>query len=110
MPIHFDYIEKAERLTFEWAKANNIKLFKIEFVVPFIPEDVSLSVWLFFATDKMVNDYAADGTTELIKEKYLNSLVLLNYPKNYFDEVSFFIDSNENVQKNYNGSYFYRLR
>ncbi len=110
LPIHFDYIEKAEQLTFEWTKANNIKLFKIEFIVPFVLTDISLQVLLFFDTDKTLSEYDADGTTQLVKEKYLDSLIQLDYPKKYLNEVSFIIDTDENVQKNYQGSYFARLR
>lgn len=110
MPIHFDYIEKAEQLTFEWTKTNNIKLFKIEFIVPFVLTDISIDVYLFFDTDKNTNKYEADGTTELVKQKYLDYLNQLDYPKNYLNEVRFTVDSDENVQKNYGGSYFYRLR
>lgn len=110
LPIHFDYIEKAEQLTFEWTKTNNIKLIKIEFIVPFVLTDISLQVWLFFDTDKTVSEYEADGTTQLVRQKYLDSLTQLDYPKDYLNEVSFIIDSDENVQKNYEGSYFARLR
>ena len=110
LPIHFDYIEKAEQLTFEWTKANNIKLFKIEFIVPFVLTDISLQVWLFFDSDKTMNEYETNGTTQLVKQKYLDSLIQLDYPKNYLSEVSFIIDTDENVQKNYGGSYFGRLR
>jgi hypothetical protein len=110
LPIHFDYIEKAEQLTFEWTKDNNIKLFKIEFIVPFVLTDISLQVWLFFDTDKTMSEYETNGTTQLVKQKYLDCLTQLDYPENYLNEVNFTIDSDENVQKNYEGSYFYRLR
>ena len=110
LPIHFDYIEKAEQLTFEWTKVNNIKLFKIEFIVPFVLTDITLQVWLFFDTDKTMSEYETNGTTQLVKQKYLDSLIQLDYPKNYLSEVNFIIDTDENVQKNYNGSYFKRLR
>jgi hypothetical protein len=110
LPIHFDYIEKAEQLTFEWTKTENIKLFKIEFIVPFVLTDISLEVWLFFDSNKTVSEYETDGTTELVKQKYLDCLTQLDYPSDYLNQVSFIIDSDENVQKNYQGSYFYRLR
>jgi len=110
LPLHFDYIEKAEELTFRWTKANNIKLFKIEFIVPFVLTDISLQVWLFFDTAKTMNEYETNGTMQLVKQKYLDSLIQLDYPKNYLSEVSFIIDTDENVQMNYGGSYFGRLR
>jgi len=54
LPIHFDYIEKAEKLTFEWAKKEHINLFKIEYIVPFVLTDISLEVWLFFDSKKKI--------------------------------------------------------
>jgi len=109
LPIHFDYIEKAQQLTFHWTKNNNVKLFKIEFIVPFVLTDISLQVLLFFDTNKILGDYEADGTVELVKQKYLDSLIQLDYPKNYLNDVSFEIDTDENVQKDFGGSYFARL-
>jgi hypothetical protein len=110
LPIHFGYIEKAEQLTFEWTKLNDIKLFRIEFIVPFVLTDKSLEVYLFFDTNKNLSEYETNGTTELVKQKYLDSLIELDYPNDYLKEVSFIIDTDENVQKNFEGSYFYRLR
>lgn len=110
LPIHFEYIEKAGQLTFEWAKDNNFNLFQIEFIVPFVLTNKSLEVWLFFDTDKTVDEYDLNGTTQLVKQKYLDCLTELDYPKDYLDEVHFVVDSDENVQKNYEGNYFYRLR
>ena len=110
MPLQLGYIEKAEQLTLEWTKTNNIKLFQIEFIVPFVLTDISLQVLLFFDTNKILDDYKADGTVELVKQQYLNNLILLDYPKNYLNEVTFEIDTDENVQKEFGGSYFARLR
>ncbi|MEX0996266.1 MAG: hypothetical protein WDZ45_04395 [Flavobacteriaceae bacterium] len=72
--------------------------------------DKDLDVWLFFDTDEIVMNYAINGTTEKVKKEYLRILEDLNYPSNYLDQVIFHIDSHENVVKNYEGSYFYRLR
>jgi hypothetical protein len=110
LPKQFDYIDKAEQLTIEWAKSNNINLYRIEFVVPFILTDQRLEVWLFFDTEHKMKEYELDGTSQIVKSKYLDFLVELNYPSDYLKEVSFITDSDENVQKNYEGSYFYRLR
>ena len=110
LPEQFDYIEKAEKVTSAWAKENNIALYRIEFIVPFVLADKSLSVWLFFETDKILDQYSKDGTIEKTKEYYLKSLKEINYPENYLNQVEFIIDSNENVQEKFDGSYFARLR
>ena len=110
LPKQFDYIEKAEKVTSEWAKENNIALFRIEFIVPFVLADKSLSVWLFFETENIIDQYAKDGTIEKTKNYYLKSLKEIHYPEAYLNQVEFIIDSNQNVQQNYDGSYFARLR
>ena len=110
LPIQFDFIDKAKQSTTDWAKQNNIQLFKIEFVVPFVLTDKNLSVWLFFDTDERVKEYENNGTTDKVKTHFIQSLKDINYPTDYLNEVDFFVDSDENVKTNFEGSYFYRLR
>jgi hypothetical protein len=110
LPIQFNYIDKAKKIMLEWTKEININLQNIEYVVPFILSDKSLSVWFFFDNDQTKSNYEKNGTNDLVKTKYLEILKTLNYPSDYLNEVTFEIDSDENVTKNYEGSYFYRLR
>jgi len=94
----------------DWTKQNEIRLHAIECLVPFVLTDKNLSIWLFYDTEKTTNLYENNGTNEVVKNKCLNLLVELNYPTEYLKQVSFLTDSDENVKKNYEGSYFYRLR
>ncbi len=110
LPKQFDFIDIAKQRTLDWAKTKNIKLFRIEFVIPFVLTGKSLAVYLFFDTNKLLDEYYTDGTTQKVKGKYLESLTQINYPIDYLNEITFIFDSDENVQKNYEGSYFYRLR
>ncbi len=110
LPKQFDYIKKAETLLMTWATANDVKLFRVEFVVPFGLTDKSVTVWLFFDTEEVVAAYEANGITQKVKDQYLIFLNELDYPKDYLKEVSFYVDSDEHVKKYYQGSYFYRLR
>ena len=110
LPKQFDYVKKAEKLLMTWATANNIKLFQVEFVVPFVLTDKSVSVWLFFDTEVSLAAYGTNGVTNSVKAQYLNFLSELDYPEAYLKEVSFYVDSDEHVRKYYQGSYFYRLR
>ena len=110
LPRQFDFIDKAENATTDWAKENSIQLFKVEFVVPFVLTNKSLSVWLFFDTNDRVKEYENNGTTEKVKSQFNNFLRDINYPTDYLNEVDFFVDSDENVKANFEGSYFYRLR
>jgi hypothetical protein len=110
LPIQLEYVDRVKKRMFDWARQNKISLKTIECVVPFVLTDKSLSVWLFYATNQIKDVYEKNGTNEVVKNKYLNLLIALNYPKDYLTEVSFFIDSDENVRENYEGCYFYRLR
>ena len=110
LPKQFDYIKKAEKLLMTWATENNVKLFRVEFVVPFVLTDKSVSVWLFFDTEAIVATYDANGIIQKVKDQYLLFLNELDYPEEYMKEVSFHVDSDEQVKKYYQGNYFYRLR
>jgi hypothetical protein len=110
LPVQLAFVDTVRSVILAWAKQNEIKLLKVECVVPFVLTDRSLSVWLFYDTDQTKSDYAINGTHERVKDKYLHLLTELNYPSDYIKEVEFYIDSDENVKKNYEGSYFYRLR
>ena len=106
----FETIKAAKAEVMEWSQKNGIELFQVEFIVPFVVTDFSLVVWFFYKTDVLVLTYEENGISDQLKSQFLNILTELNYSDKYINQVSFEFDSDENVQKNYNGSYFYRLR
>ena len=110
LPIQFNYIDKANELLLNWTKQSRIVLINIQYIVPFVLSDKSISVYFFYDKNKTMNDYQQNGTNELVKKKYLKILKILNYPSEYLNEITFEIDSDENVTENYEGSYFNRLR
>lgn len=110
LPIQLDFVDRLKMLMLDWTKQNEINLCTVECVVPFSTTDKSLSVWLFYDTDNTKTNYEINGVNNLVKKQYLHFLKELNYPTDYLKEIAFFIDSDENVKKNYEGSYFYRLR
>ena len=93
-----------------WAKNENIHIFQIEFIIPFVLSDKSLVVYLFFDTNQRMMEYNSNQTTENVKQKFIDILKKLDYPNDYLPQVSFVIDTDENVRENYDGSYFGRLR
>lgn len=109
-PLQFQYIAKVEKLMLDWTKQNGIKLLIIECIVPFGLTDQDLFVWFFFDTNQNTTDYGENGTSEIVKNKYLEFLTDLNYPVEYLEHVNFGTDSDENVKLHFEGSYFYRLR
>ena len=94
----------------EWAESQKIRLFRVEYVVPFVKDDFSLTTWFFLKTDQDVADNAQDGTSDRLSQQFLVILQTMDYPVSNIKQVSFIFDSDENVQKNYEGNYFYRLR
>jgi hypothetical protein len=106
----FAYIGAAKTALLGWAQANGVPLVRVEFVVPFVDTDFSLSVWLFYDTNANVTQAAADGTTTDVQQEFQSILSASGYPRDWLSRVSFYIDSHENVERNYEGSYFYRLR
>jgi hypothetical protein len=106
----FRIIKAAEAEIIKWSQNEGIELFRVEFVVPFVDTDFSIVIWFFYKTDVLVSIYERDGTSDQLKSQFLNILRDLKYPDGYIKQVTFEIDSDENVQKNYSGSYFYRLR
>lgn len=71
--------------------------------------DDGIGVYFFLHTIAQV-EALETGQVEVMTTTYLNLLRKYEYPFDKFPNVAFEIDSDENVRKNYCGSYFYRLR
>jgi hypothetical protein len=109
-PYQFKFTGEVREAILNWARAEKIDLIGIEYVVPFVSTDKNLVAYLFFDTDDRVKEYKSDGTVQKVKEEFVRVLQAMKYKKSYLAKVDFVIDSDENVQKNYEGNYFYRLR
>jgi len=72
--------------------------------------DCGIGVWFFLKTDADVECCFADGSETIMKNTFLQILGKNDYPFVEFPNVHFQFDSHENVERNYQGSYFYRLR
>ena len=108
--LQFDIIEKVESSVIRWAAEKNIKIENIEIVVPFVDDEYDLHVVVFFPTNSELDIYRQDGTTTRVEEKYISSLKHHEYPEAWIEQVTLEFDSKENVDVNYEGSYFYRMR
>jgi hypothetical protein len=106
----FKFIEKARAALMTSAEAAAVPLHRIEFVVPFVPTNFSLSACMFFETDGQLHGPEAQRWTTWLKTEFLNILRECGYPTRWLGEVGFVFDSHENIVKNFEGSYFYRLR
>ncbi|MBE1491864.1 hypothetical protein [Plantactinospora soyae] len=106
----FAHLGDAKKELLAWTTANAIPLVRVEFVVPFVETDFDASVWLFYDTDASAELCARTGVTADVEQKFMSILSDDGYPAGWLAETSFQVDSHENVERNFEGSYFYRLR
>ncbi|MBW8384246.1 MAG: hypothetical protein K0M69_17215 [Youngiibacter sp.] len=103
-------LNKAEISTIAWSKMEGISIFRIEYVATFERCDNGIGVYVFFKTDKEKEESEITDFNRKVRQYYLDFLLELKYPFDRFPNVVFFFDSDENVSRNYTGSYFFRLR
>jgi hypothetical protein len=108
--LQFEIIEVARPRILAWAARERIPLHRVEYVAPFVESDLSLSVWLFYDTDRSLAEWARNGGSDRLGRQFLIILSELGYPDELAAQVGFQLDSDENVRNNFEGSYFYRLR
>jgi hypothetical protein len=106
----FAHLAAAKGQLLGWADSSGVPLVRVDFVVPFVETDFDVSVWLFYDTDVDVARLDRDGGSELVREEFLRLFNADGYPAEWLSGVAFFIDSHENVVRQYEGNYFYRLR
>jgi hypothetical protein len=92
-----------------WAASNNIAVERVEHVATFEDWDKSSEVYIFFPTNVDLERHKETGKLQEIETHYRQLLSDAQYPSERFP-IRFFFDSHENVVKNYEGNYFYRLR
>jgi hypothetical protein len=108
--IAYKIIDEAERDIMAWATKNSVPVHRVEFVAVFEEWNNDLPVWVFYETDEDIRICEANGSSKNLETRFMEILRERNYPFDEFPEVLFVFDSHENVEKNYQGSYFSRLR
>lgn len=73
-------------------------------------EDVDFRAYVFFKKDADVVTCKADGTTLAIEDAFYHELARFGRGKRGEIVVAFEWDSDENVERNYDGDYLSRLR
>jgi hypothetical protein len=108
----FPAIEQALSDVLDDMKLRGIAINHTEIVTTSEEWDDSLGIWFFFEDDSELATRRMDGTTVAIEALFKDRLEAAKNP--YFfsklPKVVFEFDSHENVQRNYQGSYFLRLR
>jgi hypothetical protein len=105
----FEIISRVDAGLTSWAEANSYSLYRIDHSIGF-GDDYSMDVWFFFDTDAINAAHSERGITDQFSAKYAALLKDHGYDARWLAETSYFFDSHENVERNYEGSYFYRLR
>ena len=108
--IGWSIIEKAREALVQFAHARDIVVHSVEYVATFEDWDSRLGVFIFFPKDSDLRAHAKSGATTILEKEFKAILLKLEYPFDKFPDVYFEFDSDENVQKNYEGNYFFRLR
>ena len=103
-------ISRAREALLELEASKGISIHEVLVNATFEKWDDGIGVWIFFPSDDDLKQHAKSGAIEAIEADFRNILKQLKYPFRRFPRVGFVFDSDENVQKNYEGSYFYRLR
>lgn len=100
------YVKIARGKMQEWAEINECPIYKVEFV----PIDGEiLYVNIFYLKDSELKQYTENGAVEKTKQEFLKILKEMGYMDEFNDNIVFEFDSDENVKRNYDGNYYYRL-
>ncbi|MEO9503259.1 hypothetical protein [Nonlabens ulvanivorans] len=102
-------VKKTDQEFIADCKKNGVLIFKIQHVITWEQWDDGIGVYIFTKTNKELNGLSKTDIKNL-KTEYLSGLKRNNYPFDKFPNIVFEFDSHQNVQENYEGSYFYRLR
>jgi hypothetical protein len=105
-------IERALTEVILEARSKEIRLQNVETVSCSEDWCRTLGVWFFYESDLEVEVHKKDGTNEWLKKTFVRELdaAKVNFRFSELPEISFEFDSIENVKKNYQGSYFLRMK
>ena len=102
----WDYLEKAIPRIKHWSKKNNCKIYNIE-CVPIFGEE--LDILIFYKTNLELEMFKTKKITDLTKKEFIAILEEIGYTTEFNNNIRINFDSDENVQKNYQGNYGLRL-
>lgn len=108
----FPAIERALSDVLDDMEVRGVRVRHTEVVTTSEEWDESLGIWFFFENDDELAKYRLDGTTGTIEALFNDHLEAAKKPYSFskLPAVVFEFDSHENVLRNYQGSYFLRLR
>ena len=101
----FRVIHVARVSLLERARSEGVHLEHVEYVVPFVETDFTLSAWLFYSSEEEVTSYLLDGTSDRMREQLKSILVSAGYPMAWLPGVECYFASKERVDACFEGSY-----
>jgi hypothetical protein len=84
----FDLAEVARKGVLEWARAEQIPLEHIEYVVSFVETDFSLWAVFFYRTRKEVAVAQGDGTSNRVLDRFKQALAEVGYGEEWLALVT----------------------
>ena len=106
----FASVDAAVRDVRRWLDGQRVAVHRIETVAAFEHWSKHLGIWVFYETDAQRICCEENGLSNTIREHFLSALTDHGYPSRYLPLVSFVFDSHETVLRDYDASYFNRLR
>jgi hypothetical protein len=75
------------------------------------PEDARVThAYIFFASDADLRRAESDRTTETIRQYFVDAVQKASAPEPQLEPIEVIFDSDENVRKHYQGSYYLRFK
>lgn len=100
------YFELVDIKIKKWLSQQGYMIYRIEYIPQF---GESAEVLIFCQTEAQLAEYKNNGVTELIKKELIRLFHEKGYVKKFNDKIYVGFDSDENIQKNYEGNYGYRI-
>ena len=101
-----ELVHKAIEIFLKVLEKKEVSLHELDY---FSHYGYSLDVCIFYKTDRELKQFEENGVTEQAKQEFMKILEEIGYIEEFNDNVRFVFDSDEHVQRNYNGNYGLRF-
>ena len=101
-----ELVHKAIEIFLKVLEKKKVGLHRLDY---FTHQGDDLDVCIFYKTDRELKQFEENGITEQAKQEFMKILEEIGYIEEFNDNVRFVFDSDEHVQRNYNGNYGLRF-
>ena len=103
-------LDEADAILRDWFLFRGIGVHTVHYVRGFEERSRFLEAYVFFSSDRDLARHEASGVVREIEQEFKGILRALGYSFEHIPGFKIEFDSHENVQLQYRGSYFRRLR